>query len=173
MGSLSPWQCTGQGYNLCSSETDFRLSPRFLLFADHGRTTRRLMLSFSSNHLLERRILATFSQLKVFTTKSSIYSLFLSGFICIGIPYRPPAPDVLLNSTETQSGYQVSQELKEVLREEVKGHYNHYAQGSIGRTTIPIYLFVSGAGTGKSRNAAEFSNTIYKCFDGAFFRSKK
>lgn len=36
------------------------------------------------------------------------------------------------------------------------------------KLTIPLYLFLSGAGTGKSRNAAELHHTAYKCFNGTY-----
>lgn len=60
-----------------------------------------------------------------------------------------------------------------VFREEVESHYYHYAvEPHIGKATIPPYLFLSGAGTGKSRNAAELHHTAYKCFDGTYFPQK-
>lgn len=58
------------------------------------------------------------------------------------------------------------------MHDEVEQHYNYYTQGFIDKLTIPIYLFLSGSGTGKSRNAAEFSDTIQKCFDGTFFEER-
>ena len=33
-----------------------------------------------------------------------------------------------------------------------------------------MYIFLSGAGTGKSRNAAELHQTTYKCFNGHYFQ---
>lgn len=89
-----------------------------------------------------------------------------------GLPYKPPSSDILLKSPRTEPEYQLSSELKTVLHEEVWEHYRNYKNGIMDKTTIPIYLFFSGAGTGKSRNAAEFSRTILKCFDGTFFKEK-
>lgn len=67
---------------------------------------------------------------------------------------------------------QMSPELKEALRYDVESHYRNYTRGFIDKITIPVYLFVSGPGTGKSRNASEFSDTIRKCFDGTFFKEE-
>ena len=37
------------------------------------------------------------------------------------------------------------------------------------KSTIPLYFFLSGAGTGKSRNSSELWQTTYRCFNGEYF----
>ena len=113
--------------------------------------------------------------------KRSVYEFFTSGNILCpsasserfanskGLPYSPPSPGSLVNSPGRQWDYQASPELTEVLHDEVKQHFDNYVRQYIDKTTIPLYLFLSGAGTGKSRNAAELDKTIYKCFDGTYF----
>lgn len=56
-----------------------------------------------------------------------------------------------------------------MLHYEVQRHFSNYMDDHIDKTTIPLYLFLSGAGTGKSRNAAELDKTIHSCFDGTYF----
>jgi len=51
------------------------------------------------------------------------------------------------------------------LREEIKRHFYYCINKHIDKTTIPLYLFLSGGGTGKSRNAFELQKTAYRCFD--------
>ena len=89
-----------------------------------------------------------------------------------GLPYCPPDPGVLLNSPGRSWDYQVSTGMKTVLREEVREHFRHYINRNLDKSTIPLYLLLSGAGTGKSRNAAELSGTAYRCFDGTYFEEK-
>lgn len=60
--------------------------------------------------------------------------------------------------------------LIETLRTQVQSHFDSYTKHHIDKTTIPLYLFLSGAGTGKSRNAAELHQTAYKCFSGHYFQ---
>lgn len=60
-----------------------------------------------------------------------------------------------------------------MLHDEVQAHFYNYQHQYIDKTTIPLYLFLSGAGTGKSRNAAELHETVYKCFDGTYFDENK
>lgn len=81
----------------------------------------------------------------------------------IGLPCRSPAADVLLSSTETPSHYPVSQASRKFSGREVERHYKMYTRGFIDKVTIPIYLSLLGARTGKSRNTAEFRDTIYEC----------
>jgi hypothetical protein len=52
-------------------------------------------------------------------------------------------------------------------------HYTAYINGLIDKQHIPLYLFLSGAGTGKSRNAAELHKTAYDCFNGTLFPKHK
>ena len=59
-----------------------------------------------------------------------------------------------------------------VLGPAVKTHYNHYKQGLIDKTTIPLYIILSGAGMGKSRHANEFHRTVCSSLDLADPASK-
>ncbi|KAN0087013.1 hypothetical protein V8E54_000701 [Elaphomyces granulatus] len=86
------------------------------------------------------------------------------------LPYTPPDPGVLLNSPGRAWDYQVSPGMKTIIREEVGEHFGHYVNGNLDKSTIPLYLILSGAGTGKSRNAAELHETTYRCFDGTYFQ---
>ena len=36
------------------------------------------------------------------------------------------------------------------------------------KKTVPLYLFFSGSGTGKSRNACELHHLALRCFNGEF-----
>jgi hypothetical protein len=50
------------------------------------------------------------------------------------------------------------------LQREIRGHYKPFLQGNLNKSDIPfIYLFLSGAGTGKSRNANEFYQMAISC----------
>ncbi|CAI2163410.1 7565_t:CDS:2 [Funneliformis geosporum] len=74
-----------------------------------------------------------------------------------GFPYKKPKP--LLYGLRINWVYQPEQSLHETLRRELRMHYKYYLDGVVDKTFILIYLFLSGAGTGKSRNAEEFYNT--------------
>lgn len=114
--------------------------------------------------------------LKRISTRYSLYhASFSSGPFAnnAGIPYRPPPPGILLDSPGRGWDYQASSELADVLRKEIERHYHYYAvERRIYKTTMPLYLSLSGAGTGKSRNATELHHTAYKCFDGTYYRHK-
>lgn len=80
-------------------------------------------------------------------------------------------PGVLVDSPGSAWDYQASPDLIEVLRKEIQRHYYYYAlERQVNKTTMPLYLFLSGAGTGKSRNATELHETALKCFDGTYHR---
>jgi hypothetical protein len=53
--------------------------------------------------------------------------------------------------------------LYEELRYKLTEYYKNFLQKNFDKTYIPIYLFLSGAGTGKSRNAEEFHRTAIAC----------
>lgn len=82
-----------------------------------------------------------------------------------GLPYCPLTPGALVNTAGRQWDYQASPDLTKILREEVEEHFNNYENKLFDKNTIPLYLFLSGAGTGKSRNATELDKAVYKCFD--------
>ncbi|CAG8715913.1 6839_t:CDS:2, partial [Funneliformis mosseae] len=78
-----------------------------------------------------------------------------------GLQYKKPKP--LLYGVDKNWVYQPGQGLHEKLRNELRMHYEYYLGGIVDKTFIPIYLFLSGAGTGRSRNAEEFYNTTLAC----------
>jgi hypothetical protein len=80
---------------------------------------------------------------------------------------------VLLGSEGRGWDYQVFQYLIEDLRSSMFEHYTAYINGLIDKQHIPLYLFLSGAGTGKSRNATELHITAYDCFNGTYFPKNK
>lgn len=76
--------------------------------------------------------------------------------------YRPPNPNVLLNTSGVQWEFQASAKLLAVLSTAIDSHYQSFKLGHIDKTTIPTYLYLSGAGTGKSRHASEFYQILLK-----------
>ena len=58
-----------------------------------------------------------------------------------------------------------------ILHEQVEEHFRNYRHKLFDKNTIPLYLFLSGAGTGKSRNATELHRSVRKCFDGTLFEN--
>src|SRR5436190_4122063 len=79
----------------------------------------------------------------------------------LGLPYVKPLP--LLRTSGADWEYQPDPSLKQMLRMEIKEHYKQFLLGNIDKTYIPTYFFLSGAGTGKSRNASEFYKTAISC----------
>ncbi|KAG0342727.1 hypothetical protein BG000_002072 [Podila horticola] len=80
-----------------------------------------------------------------------------------GLPYRRPEP--LLRTTGLNWTYQPDPKLYDTLRPEIKDHYRDFFQGQRDKSTIPLYLFLCGAGTGKSRNAQEFHQSAISCLN--------
>ncbi|CAI2189932.1 16769_t:CDS:2 [Funneliformis geosporum] len=78
-----------------------------------------------------------------------------------GLPYVKPEP--LLYTSGSNWEYQPDPSLKQILRRELKSHYENFILGRFDKLNLPIYLFLSGAGTGKSRNANEFHQTAITC----------
>lgn len=78
----------------------------------------------------------------------------------VGLPYNLQTRCIL--------GF-LGQELKKILRNKVQRHLHSFVNQRIDKTTIPLYQFLSDAGTGKSRYVTELLETIYKCFDGIYF----
>ncbi|KAG0341565.1 hypothetical protein BG004_005991 [Podila humilis] len=77
------------------------------------------------------------------------------------IPYRKPQP--LVRTVGQHWMYQPDPELHEILGRTMKDHYRNFSRGYRDKTTIPLYLFLSEAGTGKSRNAQEFHKSAVTC----------
>ncbi|CAG8558329.1 3630_t:CDS:1 [Racocetra fulgida] len=69
----------------------------------------------------------------------------------------------LLYSSGLRWNYQLNQSLHETLQTELLRHYQHHKNGEHDKSYIPIYLFISGPGIGKSRNATEFHRTTVEC----------
>ncbi|RIB13229.1 hypothetical protein C2G38_2198446 [Gigaspora rosea] len=79
-----------------------------------------------------------------------------------GLPYMKPEP--LLRTSGANWEYQPDPSLKEILRKALKKRYKNFTLGRIDKKSdLPVYLFLSGAGTGKSRNANEFHQTAITC----------
>ena len=51
-------------------------------------------------------------------------------------------------------------ELHEILGRNVFEHYAHFKSDNIDKTYIPMYFYLGGAGTGKSRHASEFAHSV-------------
>ncbi|KAK3821633.1 MAG: hypothetical protein J3Q66DRAFT_154461 [Benniella sp.] len=78
-----------------------------------------------------------------------------------GLPYKEPSP--LLRTPGAKWIYQPDPGLYPLLRDTIKSHFNAFFQGHRDKTMIPLYLFLCGAGTGKSRNAQEFQQSLVSC----------
>ena len=61
--------------------------------------------------------------------------------------------------------YQRSECLDKMLKEAIRCHYQNFKDGIIDKSCMLMYLFLSGAGTGKSRSAAEFARTAVNGLD--------
>ncbi|RHZ76437.1 hypothetical protein Glove_197g38 [Diversispora epigaea] len=81
--------------------------------------------------------------------------------VVTGLPYMKPEP--LLYTSGANWEYQPDPSLKQILRRELKNHYKNFILGRFDKLSLPLYLFLSGAGTGKSRNANEFHQTAITC----------
>ncbi|GES74357.1 crinkler (CRN) family protein, putative [Rhizophagus clarus] len=116
----------------------------------------------------EERVFYLESLLKPAQTQIEITEAFPEG-----LPYMKPLP--LLNTTGSDWEYQPDISLKQTLKMEIKEHYKQVLLGKFDKTNIPIYFFLSGAGTGKSRNASEFRKTAISCFyeNGTYLRPKE
>jgi hypothetical protein len=80
-----------------------------------------------------------------------------------GLMYKPPKFSTLLSSAGKVWKCQLSEDLEVTLRKEIRDHYRNFREGLVDKTCMPLYLFLSGAGTGKSRNATEFHRTAVNC----------
>ncbi|KAF9093994.1 hypothetical protein BGX27_001539 [Mortierella sp. AM989] len=81
-----------------------------------------------------------------------------------GLPYQAPNP--LLHTTGLSWEYQPDPELYPMLRKTIKEHYTDFVQNRRDKLYMPLYLFLCGAGTGKSRNAQEFHKSAFECLSG-------
>ncbi|KAG0271060.1 hypothetical protein BGZ95_001193, partial [Linnemannia exigua] len=77
------------------------------------------------------------------------------------LPFRRPQP--LFRTTGLNWTYQPDSKLYDNLRHSIRDHHHNFFKGLRDKSTIPLYLFLSGAGTGKSRNAQEFHQSAVSC----------
>jgi len=75
-----------------------------------------------------------------------------------GIPYKPPRP--LLNSSGVDWVFQPHPNLYKTLAPHVLEHYTQYRKDRVDKTYAPIYFYLGGAGTGKSRHGSEFASSV-------------
>jgi hypothetical protein len=80
-----------------------------------------------------------------------------------GIKYR--VPDSLLETSGKDWVFQPHPKLYEVLGTNVLEHYAYYKSNKMDKTYIPAYLYLGGAGTGKSRHASEFASSIQEAIE--------
>ena len=75
-----------------------------------------------------------------------------------GIPYKPPRP--LLNTSGLNWAFQPHPELYKIIGPNVLDHYSIYKANQMDKTYVPIYFYLGGAGTGKSRHGSEFAFSV-------------
>ncbi|GJJ77568.1 hypothetical protein EMPS_09927 [Entomortierella parvispora] len=78
-----------------------------------------------------------------------------------GLPYQEPGP--LLRTAGQDWTYQPHPALYDELLPTIRDHFDNFSKGLRDKSNIPLYLFLSGAGTGKSRNAQEFHHSARLC----------
>ncbi|CAG8799103.1 24262_t:CDS:2, partial [Racocetra persica] len=81
--------------------------------------------------------------------------------LLLGLQYMKPEP--LLSTSGADWEYHPHPSLKHILRSELKQHYENFCSGCFDKMLLPLYLFLSGIGTRKSRNASEFHQTAISC----------
>jgi hypothetical protein len=59
--------------------------------------------------------------------------------------------------------YQPHPELYDTLRDAIRSHHDYFIRGFRDKSTMPLYLFLCGDGTGRSRNAQEFHQSLVSC----------
>jgi len=87
-----------------------------------------------------------------------------------GLPYKKPKP--FLSSTGSQWDYQLDKNLREMLQGTIEKHYRSFKENVRDKTEIPFYLFVSGPGTEKSRNATELHQTALRIISDPELKSR-
>ena len=78
---------------------------------------------------------------------------------------RYQLPRLLVRDKGVRWEYQPHEELEGQIRPALKDHFKAYLTGSTDKNNTPLYLFLGGAGTGKSRNAMELPSTLISCSD--------
>lgn len=77
-----------------------------------------------------------------------------------GIKYRSPYPLVATSGVDWT--FQPHSRLYQTIAPNVLQHYNNYKANKIDKTYVPIYFYLGGTGTGKSRHASEFASSVLK-----------
>ena len=75
-----------------------------------------------------------------------------------GIKYKPPRP--LLNSSGVDWVFQPHQDLYKTIVPNLLLHYSQYKKHKVDKTYAPMYFYLGGAGTGKSRHGSEFASSL-------------
>lgn len=85
------------------------------------------------------------------------------GFCHLGLWFQSPRPLVRDNGVDRV--YQPHEALGGLVQPALEEHFKAYLRGSTDKNNTPLYLFLGGAGTGKSRDAMEFPQTLMSCSD--------
>jgi hypothetical protein len=80
-----------------------------------------------------------------------------------GLPYQGPKSLVHKDDFGYQWNYQPPKDLHATIMPHLDDHFKLYLARDLAKGKAPSYLFLSGAGTGKSRNANEFHRTLIEC----------
>ena len=75
-----------------------------------------------------------------------------------GIPYKSPRS--LVKTSGKNWKFQPHPDLYESLAPNVLEHYTQYKNDNVDKTYAPIYFYLGGAGTGKSRHGSEFASSV-------------
>ena len=82
-----------------------------------------------------------------------------------GLRYREPIPLISGDDEGLQWEFQPHRDLYDQIKPALGKHFNAHIEKKLGKSLAPPYFFLSGSGTGKSRNATEFLDTLKKCAD--------
>jgi len=80
-----------------------------------------------------------------------------------GIRYHSPQP--LLYTSGANWVFQPHPELYKTIAPNVLEHYIKYKENQVDKTYAPIYFYLGGAGTGKSRHGSEFASSVQKAIE--------
>jgi len=111
-------------------------------------------------------LFCTIKHIEIYKKLFSIHSIYLyiSGKQTIkkafpdGLPIGEPPQ--LVTSSGASWDFQLNDDLQTILAREVPDHYKHYCENQWDKVYMPTYLFLAGAGSGKSRNANEFHKSV-------------
>jgi hypothetical protein len=84
--------------------------------------------------------------------------------LSLGLPYQGPRPLIYGDDSGRDWDYQPPKHLYEQIKPHLDAHFKSYQDtGRVEKGKGPPYFFLSGAGTGKSRSANEFHQTLIEC----------